>query len=320
MPGEFDLIARYFSGRGPRRPDVVLGIGDDAALLDVPAGNELVLSVDTLVAGVHFPVHTAPRAIGYKALAVNLSDLAAMGATPAWFTLALTLPQADAPWLEQFCEGLFALADAHGIQLVGGDTTRGPLSITIQAHGLVPMGCAIRRSGARVGDRIYVTGTLGDAALGLISLTADCDLDVAAHAALVRRLEYPQPCIATGIALRDIASAAIDVSDGLAADLGHILMASGVGASIELARIPTVPAVARHIARSGDAGFALTGGDDYELCFTVPVERVALLADRLAEAGTGYHWVGVVEQAPGLRCIGDNGAAVALASAGYRHF
>ncbi|KAF0192119.1 MAG: thiamine-monophosphate kinase [Gammaproteobacteria bacterium] len=320
MPSEFELIGRYFADRGPRRRDVVLGIGDDAALLDVPAGQQLVVTMDTLVAAVHFPVATAPRAIGHKALAVNLSDLAAMGATPAWFTLALTMPQADAAWLEAFSDGMFELAERYEMQLVGGDTTRGPLSITIEAHGLVPAGRAIRRSGARAGDRIYVTGTLGDAALGLRALTGECDLGAAERVLLVRRLEYPQPRIAAGIALRDVASAAIDVSDGLAADLGHILDASGVGARIELARIPVVPSVAGYAGRSGDAGFALTGGDDYELCFTVPEERVALLASRLAGLDGGYRDIGVVEKAPGLRCIASDGAEVALGQAGYRHF
>lgn len=320
MPGEFELIAHYFAAGGPRRPDVVLGIGDDAALLTVPAGHELAVSVDTLVAGVHFPAHTAPRAIGHKALAVNLSDLAAMGATPAWFTLALTMPQADTAWLDEFCAGLFALAKAQRIALVGGDTTRGPLSITVQVHGLVPAGMAIRRSGARAGDRIYVTGTLGDAALGLYSLTGACDLDAAERAALIRRLEYPEPRIAAGIALRGVASAAIDLSDGLAADLGHILAASGVGACIDLARIPALPAVARHTARTGNAGLLLGGGDDYELCFTVPAERAALLAERFACSAAGYHDIGVVEAAPGLRCRGDNGAVLDPVPAGYRHF
>lgn len=320
MIDEFALIRRYFADRGMSRRDVVLGIGDDAALLAVPAGCELVATVDTLVAGVHFPEATAPHAIGWKALAVNLSDLAAMGAEPAWFTLALTLPNADAAWLTAFSAGLFAIAQQHQAQLVGGDTTRGPLSITIQALGFAPAGGALRRSGARPGDVIYVTGTLGDAALALRGILGTGAVTADEQVQLARRLDYPQPRIATGLALRGVASAAIDLSDGLAADLGHVLAASGVGACIDPARIPLSAPVARYTGRSADFSCVLAGGDDYELCFTVPEARVAMLEATLAGVDGGLCPIGVIEAAPGLRCRARDGAVHELAPAGYRHF
>ncbi|MGD8630613.1 MAG: thiamine-phosphate kinase, partial [Gammaproteobacteria bacterium] len=228
---EFDIIGRYFRRQPVKRKDVLTGIGDDAAVLHLPVDRELLLCIDTLVAGVHFPAGTPAAAIGHKALAVNLSDLAAMGAEAAWATLALTLPEPDPVWLEAFSGGFFALAGRHRVQLVGGDTTRGPLTVTVQAHGFAPQGQALRRTGARPGDRIYVTGTLGDAGLAL-------HLRDAAAAELRVRLDYPEPRLDAGSLLRGLASAVIDISDGLLADLGHLLEDKGLGASLQVDGLP----------------------------------------------------------------------------------
>jgi len=236
--GEFELIERYFAAVGATRSDVVLGVGDDAAVLSVPAGHELVACADTLVAGRHFPDGFAAADVGWRSLAVNLSDLAAMGATPAWALLALTLPAVDEDWLEGFVAGFAALASAHAVALVGGDTTRGPLCMTVQALGTVPTGTALRRRGARVGDLLYVTGWPGDAAAGLALLQGRLSGSGADRGALEAKFRRPEPRIAFGARLRGIASACIDVSDGLAADLGHLAAASGVGAVIRARELP----------------------------------------------------------------------------------
>lgn len=315
--GEFELIRRYFARPVVSRQDVSLGIGDDCALLLVPAGYELAASIDTLVAGVHFAPGVRPRDLGYKVLAVNLSDLAAMGAEPAWATLALTLPGADEEWLAEFAAGLFQLAERHGVQLVGGDTTRGPLSVTVQIHGFVPAGQALRRSGARAGDRVYVSGELGAAALALRRRQAAAD-DCAA--AIIARLDRPQARILEGRALRGIATAAIDVSDGLAADLGHILEASGVGATIHLEDLPMCQAVAAQVATDGDWSLPLGGGEDYELCFTVPPDREAELLETWRRFDCGCRCIGICEDMPGLRyALGADGLYV-TAEPGYQHF
>ncbi|MGB5467180.1 MAG: thiamine-phosphate kinase, partial [Sedimenticolaceae bacterium] len=242
---EFDLIRDYFARATGARADVLLGIGDDCALLRPPPGLALAVSVDTLVAGRHFLVDADPLHLGHKALAVNLSDLAAMGAQPAWATLALTLPQVDRNWLRAFMDGFAALAATHDVQLVGGDTTRGPLSITVQVHGFVDSLLALRRSGARAGDRIMVSGTVGDAGLAL-QLMQQNPGGGSVDSRLSRRLDRPTPRVALGRLLVGQASAAIDVSDGLIADLGHICDASGVGARVELARLPLSPAFRAH--------------------------------------------------------------------------
>jgi thiamine-monophosphate kinase len=321
MPlSEFDLIARYFRSAGPGRADVALGVGDDCALLRVPPGSLLAVSIDTLVAGVHFPVDTAAADLGHKALAVNLSDLAAIGAEPAWATLALTLPEADEAWLVQFSAAFQGLAARFGVELVGGDTTRGPLSITVQAHGFVPEAGALRRAGARPGDLIYVTGELGDAGLALLALQQELQLPAADRVAVLQRLYRPAPRIAAGIALRAVASAAIDVSDGLAADLGHILAASGVGATLQVERLPISPVLARHFHAAGGWVLPLGAGDDYELCFTVPAVHQGLAEQALEAAGCPCTWIGLVEARPGLRCLLDDGTDLGLAGAGYQHF
>lgn len=321
MPiSEFDIIARYFAAHPLPRHDVVLGIGDDAAVLQPPVGHDLVLAVDTLVSDVHFPADTRPEDIGYKALAVNLSDLAAMGAEPAWCTLALTMPDADEDWLAGFAQGLFVLADVHGVALVGGDTTRGPLSVSVQVAGFVPTGTAMRRAGAQPGDTIFVTGTLGDAALGLQVAQGTLDRGADDNAFLRQRLDRPLPRIGVGQALRTRAHAAIDISDGLAADLGHLLEAGGVGATIDVGRLPLSAPFRRYLAQCSDAGAALQpalgGGDDYELCVCLAAEE----ADALGALDVPLTRIGVIEARPGLRCVDAAGRALALPAAGYRHF
>jgi thiamine-monophosphate kinase len=316
---EFELINRFFSRQPVARGDVALGIGDDAAVLEVPAGMQLVVSTDTLNSGVHFPADTDPVSVGHKSLAVNLSDLAAMGATPAWFTLNLSMPQADENWLTGYCRGLFALAARHGIALVGGDTTRGPLAISIQVCGLVPAGQALLRSGARPGDGIYVTGTLGDAALGLMQHQGRLDAPAAHREQLLQRLHCPAPRVQEGLRLREVASSCIDISDGLCADLGHILERSGVGARIELDRIPVSDAYCASRA-SLTMDPALTGGDDYELCFTVPAQREAVFARTMEEFSCLCTRIGVIESLPGLRIIDAAGGLYHPAARGYDHF
>jgi thiamine-monophosphate kinase len=311
---EFEIIRRYFTRLQPQRKDVIAGIGDDAALLQVPTGRELVVSMDTLVAGVHFPETTPAAAIGHKALAVNLSDLAAMGATPAWVTLSITLPDNDPVWLEDFSQGFFHLADYYNVQLVGGDTTHGPLSVTVQAHGFVPGGCALRRVGAQVGDRIYVTGTLGDAGLALRQGDQ-------ADPALQQRLDYPKPRITAGQLLRDVASAAIDISDGLLADLGHLLEVDDLGASVNVDELPRSPAfIAATRQQPSFHELPLSAGDDYELCFTVPEGDCNEMEMALSSQSIEFSAVGVIEQEPGIRCHKTNGDLYQAATDGYQHF
>jgi len=320
---EFDIIRRYFTAAGARRGDVAVGVGDDAAVVDVPAGQQLVLAMDTLVSGVHFPEETRAEDIGYKALAVNLSDLAAMGAEPAWATLALTAPRNDPAWLAAFAGGFSELARAAGVQLIGGDTTRGPLTVTVQVHGLVSRGEAVLRSAAREGDVIYVTGTLGDAALALRRWRAGLPVTSRAERQLAARLDRPTPRIEAGRALRGLAHAMIDISDGLAADLGHILAASGAGATITLDALPLSAAfeeVAAAMHKERAAEIALTGGDDYELCFTVAAAHCAEAERRLAAIGCGYRAIGLIEAAAGLRVRDRDGASVAVERGGYDHF
>ena len=311
---EFDIIHRYFTRQQPGRDDVIAGIGDDAALLQVPAGMDLVACIDTLVAGVHFPPGTSAAAIGHKALAVNLSDLAAMGAEPAWATLSLTLPDNEAAWLEGFAQGFFALADRYRVQLVGGDTTRGPLVVTVQAHGLVETGTALRRRGAQPGDRIYVTGTLGDAGLAL-------QLQEAAGSGLRARLDFPEPRVDAGRQLRGLASAAIDISDGLLADLGHLLESAALGASID---VDALPRSAAFLAGAGEPSrfleLPLSAGDDYELCFTVPAQHCEAVERRLAALSCGGRAIGRVESQPGIRCLRASGERYLPVGRGYQHF
>ncbi|KTD82601.1 thiamine-phosphate kinase [Legionella waltersii] len=295
---EFELIARYFSAKESKpRKDVLLGIGDDCALLDLPHGKQLLVSMDTLVSGVHFPETTMPYDIGYKALAVNLSDLAAMGASPAWITLALTMPELNEQWLSDFSRGLFSLCSQFDVALVGGDTTRGPLSITIQAHGFIPKGQAVKRSGARNGDLIYVTGPLGDAGLALKHLIGELQLPNDYLHSVMTRLNRPFPRIKEGLLLRNHATAMIDVSDGLVADLGHVLEQSKVGASIDLQKIPLSEFVKKSLHREAALQLALCAGDDYELCFTVSPEHKNELESLMNAEGCAVFCIGRINNA-----------------------
>ena len=307
---EFELIRHYFQTLTPARRGVRLGIGDDAALLKVPPGHELAVTTDTLVAGRHFAEDAAPEDIGWKSLAVNLSDLAAMGAEPRWFTLALTLRLADPLWLQGFAAGLRDSAVQAGVTLVGGDTTQGPLSVTITAMGTLPAGRAIRRSGARVSDVVCVTGTLGDAALAL-------ELGADAPAPLRLRLHRPMPRLRAGRALCGIAHAAIDLSDGLAGDLGHILESSGVGAEIQMQRLPMSPEFARLAPAESRLRLQATGGDDYELCFCLPKARLKTVQRKL---GAPVTEIGRITELKGLRFLDKKGKPVPLESRAYRHF
>ena len=316
---EFELIRTYFATQAVQRDDVRVGIGDDAAVVAPPSGMETAITTDVLVSGVHFFPHTEPAAIGHKSLAVNLSDLAALGAEPAWFLLDLTLPEADMEWLRGFAEGLFSMARRYNVQLIGGDTARGPLAIGISAIGFVPPGGSLRRSGARVGDVIYVTGTLGDAALALAQLSGTRRFPTEEWAVLRNRLERPMPRVAEGMALRGLASSAIDISDGLLADLGHILEASAVGARLELGRIPLSEVYRAHVADIG-WDFALAGGDDYELCFTVPAAGVQAVEALAREQNFALTAIGEIKLGRKLDVRDPRGKAYLPKSRGYDHF
>jgi thiamine-monophosphate kinase len=320
---EFRLIERLRELTAQPRDDVRIGIGDDAAVLAPPPGKDLVVAIDTLVEGVHFPPGTAAADIGWKALAVNLSDLAAMGASPAWALLALTLPRADAAFVEGFAEGFAKLAQPHRLALVGGDTTRGPLTISVAVHGFVPPGQALTRAGARVGDAVLVTGTLGDAAAGLHLLQhprRDGDSHAGLRGFLIERLNRPTPRLAVGTALRGQATACVDVSDGLLADLGHICAASGVAAEIEAALLPRSSALLELYDDTTALHFALSGGDDYELCFTAPAARVAELQAGLARLGCGATKIGRIVEGEGVRVCAADGAPLATDRPGWEHF
>jgi thiamine-monophosphate kinase len=328
MMGEFELIERYFT-RPTRK--AVLGIGDDCALLQPAPGMHLAISTDMLVAGRHFFADVDPRTLGHKALAVNLSDLAACGARPLAFTLALALPDATAQWLEPFSQGLLALAEAHDCELIGGDTTQGPLNICITVFGEVPAGAALLRSGARAGDDLYVSGTLGDARLALEALQGTHPLppEVLTQARL--RLEQPTPRVALGLALRGVASAAADVSDGLLGDLCHILDKSGVGATVHTQC--TINLIAARACPAGASGIfnsyldenralqcVLAGGDDYELVFTAPPSHRDAVQVAAQASGTAVTRIGQIDRAPGLRLVDAQGAAVANTFTSFDHF
>ncbi len=312
---EFDLIARI-RARAGTRDDVSLGIGDDAAIVRLPAGHDLVVSTDTLNIGVHFPVGTAPFDIGWKALAVSLSDLAAMGANPAWCTLNLTMPGADSAWLDAFLDGFLALAAQHEVALVGGDTTRGPLSVTVTAHGFVPRDAALRRSGAQAGDDVWVSGTLGDAGGALRQWRDGAMVD----ASLRVRLDRPVPRVALGIALRGIANACIDVSDGLLADLWHVLDESRIGAELEPALLPTSLELARAFDAATRLHLPLAGGDDYELCFTAPPAHGRAVLKASKQSGTAVTRIGRIDAGQGLHLRDSDGVVSDAPRIGYRHF
>ena len=322
--GEFDLITRFFQ-RPTRR--AALGIGDDCALLQPSEGMQMAISSDMLVEGRHFLSTVDPMRLGHKALAVNLSDLAACGAKPLAFTLALALPRADAAWLEPFSKGLLALADAHACELIGGDTTQGPLNICITVFGETPRGGALLRSGAQVGDDLYVSGTLGDARLALEVFRGAVSVPEAAFAAARARMETPTPRVALGMALRGVATSAIDISDGLLGDLGHVLKASGVGASIEMEKATSLIATKDHpTCANGQKSsqflrdWVLNGGDDYELAFTAPPSARTSVRAAAERTHTPVTRIGAIEAARGLRVLDANGQPLDLPHKSFDHF
>ena len=317
MLSEFDLIKQYFKRARPAR--AVLGIGDDCALLAPARGMHMAISSDMLVEGRHFFAGADARMLGHKCLAVNLSDLAAMGARPIGFTLALSLPLADPAWLAAFSGGLFNLADAFDCELIGGDTTKGPLTICITIFGAIAPGQALRRDAARAGDDIWISGSLGDARLALACYWNDYPLERAALEEAASRMHMPSPRIGLGMALAGMAHAAIDISDGLVGDLGHILAASGVGATLDADALPAGPVLARQPLQ-WRRRFTAAGGDDYELCFTAPVaQRDAVMAAGL-KSGTVVTRVGSIDAAHGLRLVDGQGNALDLKLAGFDHF
>jgi thiamine-monophosphate kinase len=319
MLSEFDLIKQYFTR--PARPHsrTALGIGDDCALLNPTPGMQLAVSSDMLVEGRHFLPQADPFKLAHKCLAVNLSDLAAMGAKPLAFTLAFSLPEARAEWLAPFASGLFALADLHGCELIGGDTTKGPLTICITIFGEIPPGQALRRDAACTGDDIWVSGTLGDARLALAGYREECQLAPDVLAAAAQRMHVPTPRVELGIALRGIAHAAIDISDGLAGDLGHILARSNVGATLDIDSLPS-GAMLTQQDRALQRAYTLTGGDDYELCFTAPAGQRAAVMAAAAASATAVTRIGRIDAAPGLRLIDAAGAPVQMQLATFDHF
>lgn len=315
-PGEFELIERYFSGRGARREDVLEGVGDDGAVVAPPPGAALVLALDTLVDGVHFPAGFDARFVGHRALAVNLSDLAAMGAEPAWALLGLTMPAADEPWLAGFSAGFDALARRHGVALVGGDTTRGPLTVTVTLAGTVPAGRALARDGARAGDDLWVSGTPGDAAAGLAILQGRLNAQGRARDALLARFQQPQARVALGTALRGLATACIDVSDGLLGDLAKLCAASGVGADVASRELPLSAGLCSAAAPEARVAWALGGGDDYELLFTAdPADRSRVAA---LDAGVVLRRIGAISEGAGV--LVDGAPPGRDAGHGFDHF
>jgi len=327
---EFDLIQRYFTRS---TPSAELGIGDDAALLRIRAGMDLAISTDMLVSGTHFFSDADPAQLGHKTLAVNLSDLAAMGATPRWATLALSLPNANEAWLKKFSEGFFALADQHGVELIGGDTTRGPLNLCVTILGEVPQGAALKRSGAQIGNDIWVSGYLGDAALALAHLQDKVQLLAADFALCAHALNQPTPRLALGIALRGVASSAIDISDGLLADLGHILESSGVGAEISFDDLP-ISSLLRNFLISPECALQskkgegtsffqrciLAGGDDYELCFTAHIAHRDTIEDLAHQINLPLARIGTIVKGSGCIVRSADGSIIQTGESGFDHF
>lgn len=314
--GEFDIIERYFSRPGVD-PDVLVGVGDDAAV--VAASGALAVAVDTLVEGVHFPAGLPAEAIGHRSLAVNLSDMAAMGAQPRWCTLALTLARSEARWLEGFADGLYVLAERYGVSLIGGDLTRGPLTVSLQIIGTVEPTRCLERSGGHVGDDVYVTGTLGDSAAGLALIKERPEEEMPAHTALQERFLWPEPRVTAGRALAGLASAAIDVSDGLLADLGHVCAASGCGAFVDVEHVPLSAELLSAFPPNVAEAYALSGGDDYELCFTAAPAQAQAIDAVLAAVGCPARKIGQLVAGTGVECRRD-GEPFEPPSAGYRHF
>lgn len=318
--GEFELIQRCFVDAGRSRTDVALGIGDDGAVLRLRDGCDLVITTDSMVEGTHFSPDVDPRALGHKLVVVNVSDLAAMGAEPCWLSLALTLPKVDEAWLTAFAEGLSETAEYYNCQLVGGDTTKGPLSLTMVAKGQVPKGKALTRSGAKVGDFIYVTGTLGDAALGLLLTQNRIEVSKKHRAHLLQRFYYPTARVALGQALRTIASSAMDLSDGLAGDIQHLLRRSQVGASIDVSRLPLSQAFKDSCTAELALALALSGGEDYELLFTVPESRRGSLEVLLSPYGVPITCIGRITGLVGKLELKQGDSTLNYQHKGYEHF
>ncbi|MGZ5101301.1 MAG: thiamine-phosphate kinase [Usitatibacter sp.] len=314
---EFELIARYFT-----RPaaNAVLGVGDDCALVDVTNGMDLAVSMDTLVSGTHFFPDVDPENLGHKALAVNLSDMAAMGAMPYWAMLTPTVPNVDHAWLGAFAKGFFDLAQEHNVSLIGGDTTRGPLTLTVTIMGEVPAGAALRRSGAKAGNDIWVSGNIGDAALAVAHRHGRLVLGEDDYREAVMRLYEPSPRVQLGQALRGLATAAIDVSDGLLADLTHICRLSGVGATVELASVPVSAIGAKHINSDAGRTAIVAGGDDYELCFTAHPNSRDSIEDLTDVLGIPITRVGQIKRGKGVSLLGPDGKAMKVDGRGYDHF
>jgi len=316
---EFRLIERFFR-RDNKSPEVVVGIGDDGAVVKSDTNKQTVLVTDTLVGGVHFPEMTAPQDLGYKLLAVNLSDLAAMGATPNWFLLNLVIPDADESWLKEFSTGLFSLAEEYGVELIGGDTARGPLCVSVTVGGYVKSGMALRRNGAQVGDQLWVSGTLGDAAIGLdlvggVLGVSDEDIDY-----LVGRLNRPKPRIELGLSLGAIATAGIDISDGLLADLGHVLKESGaLGAILDVSCLPLSPQAIGACGESFARQKALTGGDDYEICFTASPAQRSQIEQLRVNCNVKLTCIGSVRTLAGIALTGTDNQDLTGIKSGYQH-
>jgi len=314
---EFELIARHFT-----RPaaNAVLGVGDDCALVDVTNGMDLAVSMDTMVSGTHFFPDVDPENLGHKALAVNLSDMAAMGALPYWAMLAVTLPNVDHAWLAAFAKGFFDLAQEYNVSLIGGDTTRGPLALTVTIMGEVPAGAALRRSGAKAGNDVWVSGNVGDAALAVAHRHGKIVLSEADYREAVMRLYEPTPRVALGQALRGLATAAIDISDGLLADLTHICRLSGTGATVELNNVPVSSIGSKHIGSDEGRNAILAGGDDYELCFTAHANSRDSIEDLTDVLGIPITRIGQIKRGKGVSLLGADGKPVKIDGRGYDHF
>jgi thiamine-monophosphate kinase len=309
---EFELIERYFSLSTIRREDVLVGIGDDSALLQLPPDHEVISAMKTFVVGVHFDRGTNTRSLGHRVLAIALSRLAAAGATPAWLTLSVTLPEADEAWLARFSRGFAMLAQRYRLQLVGGDTVRGPLSITVVASGFVPQGQALQPGGARAGDLIYVTGTLGEAGLAVLAERGSIHLPHKVKAEFLARLDQPQPRVTEAQILRRVATAATDLPNGLVEGICDLLNASAAGATLYLAQLPLLPATISWLPAAGGRSFALHAGGDYELCLTIPAERQAEAEAAFANLSCRCTWIGTVETTFGLRCVLEDGSVSTL--------
>lgn len=317
---EFELIKHFEERPGTRRKDVEIGIGDDAAIINIPANQQLVVTTDTLVEGIHFFSDMDPRALAHRAIAVNLSDIAAMGAEPAWISLAVTLPFAAEGWVKDFSDSVYEICEYYNVQVIGGDTTQGPMAITISAKGLVPTGKAMTRSGAKPGDWIYVSGTLGDAACAIDAINQRKNLPLKYHAVIKNRFEYPTPRVALAQGLREVASAAIDVSDGLIADLGHIMDKSEVGAVVNVEDLPISDALSGSAEPQKCLEFALSGGDDYELLFTVPEDKRGALDVTVAHYGINLTCIGQVSGQRGKLELRKEGQPFTFEGKGYQHF